>query len=165
VRPVGPTGKLAAEVIQQQLAKSLNLNINIETPEDGKVFISNLYEGKYQFVFYIWYTDYPDPSNHYQAIWHGAASRRRFAWKNDEFDKLIEAAAGEIDRAKRADLYLQAERILVNEAAYIPLYFPLFPALFKPYIDGIPRNSNGAPVTDGSVYRGQKLHLYRTDGL
>jgi ABC-type oligopeptide transport system substrate-binding subunit len=165
LRPVGPTGRLAAEVIQQQLATNLNLNIQIDAPEDGKVFIANLYEGKYQFVFFIWYTDYPDPSNHYQAIWHGAASRRRFAWQNDKFDQLIEAAAGEINRVERAKQYLQAEQILVQEAAYIPLYFPLFPALFKPYIAGVPRNSNGAPVTDGSVYRGQKLHLYRTEEI
>ncbi len=164
LRPIGPTGKLIGEVIQQQLAQNLGLNVTIENPEDGKVFIANLFEGKYQLVFYLWYTDYPDPSNHYPAIWYGGAARRRFAWKSAEFDKLVDAAAGEIDPAKRADLYLQAERILLNEAAYIPLYYPLFPALFKPNVAGIPQNKSGAPVTDGSVYRGQKLHLYLTDG-
>ncbi|HEU5098664.1 MAG TPA: peptide ABC transporter substrate-binding protein [Roseiflexaceae bacterium] len=163
LRPIGPTGKLIGEVLQQQQAQSLGLNVTIESPEDGKVFISNLFGGKYQFVFYLWYTDYPDPSNHYTAIWYGQAARRRFAWKSAEFDKLVDAAAGEIDKTKRADLYLQAEKVLLNEAAYIPLYYPLFTNVFKPYVAGIPKNKAGASVTDGSVYRGQKLSLYITD--
>ncbi|MFN8504544.1 ABC transporter substrate-binding protein [Kouleothrix sp.] len=163
LRPVGPTGKLVGEVLQQQLAQNLGLNVTIDSPEDSKVFISNLFGGKYQFVFYIWYTDYPDPSNHYTAIWYGSAARRRFAWKSDAFDKLVDSAAGEQDRAKRADLYLQAEKALLNDAAYIPLYYPLFTNVFKPYVQGIPHNKSGAPVTDGSVYRGQKLSIYLTD--
>lgn len=163
LRPVGPTGKLVGEVIQQQLAQNLGLNVTIESPEDGKVFITNLFGGKYQFVFYLWYTDYPDPSNHYTAIWYGGAKRRRFAWKSAEFDTLVDAAAGEQDKTKRADLYLQAERALLKDAAYIPLYYPLFVNTFKPYVQGIPRNRSGAYVTDGSVYRGQKLSLYLTD--
>ncbi len=73
LRPVGPTGKLVAEVIQQQLAQSIGLNVKIESPEDARVFISNVYDGKYQFIFYIWYTDYPDPSNHYIPLYYAAA--------------------------------------------------------------------------------------------
>lgn len=163
LRPTGPTGKLVAEVLQQQLAQNLGLNITVESPEDSKVFIANLFAGKYQFVSYIWYTDYPDPSNHYTAIWYGGAARRRFAWKSADFDTLVAAAAGEQDKAKRAELYLKAERLLLQEAAYIPLYYAAAVNVFKPSIQGLPRSRSGEPVTDGSVYRGMKNLLYRTD--
>ena len=159
-RPVGPNARLVAEVIQQQLAQNLGLTIKLENPEDGKVFISNLFGGKYQFVFYIWFTDYPDPSNHYTAIWYGKAARRRFAWKSATFDQLVSAAAGEIDKTKRADLYLQAERVMRDEAAYIPLYYPTPVNVYKPYVKGIPQNKSGVYVTDNSVYRSTKFNIY-----
>jgi ABC-type transport system substrate-binding protein len=165
LRPVGPTGKLVAEVIQQQLAQNLGLNITVESPEDARVFVSNVYDGKYQFIFYIWYTDYPDPSNHYHAVYYGDAARRRFAWKSAEFDQLVDAAAGEQDKAKRADLYIQAERVLAKEAAYIPLYYAAAVNVFKPYVKGIPLSKDGLPVTDGSVFRGQKSSLFITDDV
>ncbi|KAB8140640.1 peptide ABC transporter substrate-binding protein [Chloroflexia bacterium SDU3-3] len=160
LRPVGPTGKLAAEVIQQQLAQNLGLTVKVESPEDSKVFMADLYAGKQQFVFYIWYTDYPDPSNHYNAIWYGQSARRRFAWKSDAFDKLLDAAAGEQDKAKRADLYIQAERLMVQDAAYIPLYYASAVNVFKPYVQGLLSGKSGLPVTDGSVYRNMKRYLY-----
>jgi ABC-type oligopeptide transport system substrate-binding subunit len=163
LRPVGPTGKLVGEVLQQQLAQNLGLNITLENPEDGRVFISNVYDGKYQFIFYIWYTDYPDPSNHYTAMYYGPPARRRFAWKSDEFDRLVDAAAGEQDKAKRAAFYIDAERVMLKEAAYIPLYYPAAVNVFKPYIQGIPQSKAGLPVTDGSVFRGQKSSLFLID--
>ncbi|MEI6776587.1 MAG: peptide ABC transporter substrate-binding protein [Chloroflexales bacterium] len=165
LRPVGPTGKLVGEVIQQQLAQNLGFTIKVENPEDSRVFITNVYGGKYQFIFYIWYTDYPDPSNHYNAIYYGPPAKRRFVWKSAEFDKLVDAAAGEQDKAKRADLYIQAERLLLKDAAYIPLYYASAVNVFKPYIKGIPLSKSGLPVTDGSVYRGQKSLLYLTDDV
>ncbi|NTW03504.1 MAG: hypothetical protein HGA19_19890 [Oscillochloris sp.] len=165
LRPVGPTGKLVAEVIQQQLAQNIGLNVKIESPEDSRVFISNVYDGKYQLIFYIWYTDYPDPSNHYTTIYYGPPARRRFAWKSAAFDTLVDAASGEQDKQKRADLYIQAERVLLKDAAYIPLYYAAAINVFKPYIKGIPLAKSGIPVTDGSVFRGQKDTIYLTDNV
>lgn len=165
LRPVGPTGKLVGEVLQQQLAQNLGLNVKLENPEDGRVFIGNVFDGKYQFIFYIWYTDFPDPSNHYTAIYYGPPARRRFAWKSAEFDAIVDAAAGEQDKAKRADLYIQAERVLLKEAAYIPLYYASAVNVFKPYVKGIPVSRDGFPVTDGSVYRGQKSSIFITDDV
>ncbi|MEI7772987.1 MAG: hypothetical protein WCI67_23555, partial [Chloroflexales bacterium] len=74
-------------------------------------------------------------------------------------------AAGEQDKKKRADLYIQAERLLVKDAAYIPLYYASAVNVFKPYIKGIPRSKSGQPVTDGSVYQGQKSVIYLTDDV
>lgn len=160
LRPVGPTIKLVGEVLQQQLQQNLGLKVTIENPEDGRVFITNLFEGKYQLPLYVWFTDYPDPSNHYTAIWHGAPARRRFAWKSDEFDKLVDAAAGELDRNKRAELYIEAERLMVKEAAYIPLYYSFAVNLFKPQVQGIPVNKNGLQVTDNNIFRTMKNELF-----
>jgi ABC-type oligopeptide transport system substrate-binding subunit len=98
-------------------------------------------------------------------MYYGKAARRRFAWKSDAFDDFVDAAAGEQDPAQRAELYIEAERVLRDEAGYIPLYYPVAVNVFKPYIKGIPQSSAGFPVTDGSVYRGQKSLIYLTDDV
>ncbi|MDP9291647.1 MAG: peptide ABC transporter substrate-binding protein, partial [Verrucomicrobiota bacterium] len=48
----------------------------------------------------------------------------RTGWSNANYDKLIASAASELDRAKRFDIFRQAEKLLVvDEAAVCPLYF------------------------------------------
>jgi ABC-type oligopeptide transport system substrate-binding subunit len=48
----------------------------------------------------------------------------RTGWKNKNYDALIAAANNEPDLQKRADIFRQAETLLVkDEAPIIPLYF------------------------------------------
>ncbi|NJN16008.1 MAG: peptide ABC transporter substrate-binding protein [Oscillochloris sp.] len=163
LRPVGPTIDLVGEVLQQQLAENLGMRVNVENPGDGRVYINTLFEGKYQLPLYVWFMDYPDPSNFYTAVWYGKANRRRFAWKSDQFDTLVEAAAGETDKAARAGYYLEAERLMLQEAAYIPLYYAFAVNMFKPYMSGIPTNKDGLIVTDNNIYRTMKGSLFLTE--
>jgi ABC-type oligopeptide transport system substrate-binding subunit len=163
LRPVGPTIDLVGEVLQQQLAENLGMRVNVENPGDGRVYITNLFDGKYQLPLYVWFMDYPDPSNFYTAVWFGEANRRRFAWKNAEFDSLVTQAAGELDTAKRAEFYINAERLMLQEAAYIPLYYSFAVNMFKPYVAGIPTNKDGLIVTDNNIYRTMKSSLYLTE--
>ena len=44
-------------------------------------------------------------------------------YKNAELDKLWEAAAVEIDEAKRGELYLQIQETIVQDLAYLPLAY------------------------------------------
>jgi len=49
---------------------------------------------------------------------------------------LLEQARVEQDPAKRTTLYRQAERIIVNEAPWIPLTHGIQYTLVKPYVKG-----------------------------
>jgi peptide/nickel transport system substrate-binding protein len=44
-------------------------------------------------------------------------------YKNDEFDKTIRAAISTLDDAKRSELLQQAAKLVVADAAFIPLHF------------------------------------------
>jgi oligopeptide transport system substrate-binding protein len=57
-------------------------------------------------------------------------------YSNPEFDRLIDAAGQEPDNAKRYRLFEQADRLLSDDAAYIPLYFYATRHLVKPYLRG-----------------------------
>jgi oligopeptide transport system substrate-binding protein len=44
-------------------------------------------------------------------------------YKNARFDSLFNAAKKEIDSKKRFDLYKQADQILMDDAAIMPIYY------------------------------------------
>ena len=72
----------------------------------------------------------------------------RHTWYNQEYNNLVcEAGSLLNDEAGRNERYGQAERILVEDVALVPLYHPTLVALVKPYIKG----SMLEPNTDGMV--------------
>lgn len=63
-----------------------------------------------------WCADYPDPQNWLSVYWRSDTTfAQRQGWKNEEFDALVDAADVESDPAKRADLYMQAQRLLLSQ--------------------------------------------------
>jgi oligopeptide transport system substrate-binding protein len=63
-----------------------------------------------------WAADFPDPENFL---------RRQFFTKqgHERFLALIDAAGTTIDQQERLDLYRQADKLLIDEALIIPLYY------------------------------------------
>ena len=55
-------------------------------------------------------------------------------WRNAAFDRLVEAASRVSDQDERIKLYQAADRILIEEAAVIPLLYNRNHALEKPWI-------------------------------
>jgi peptide/nickel transport system substrate-binding protein len=62
-------------------------------------------------------------------MFHSKAKWNETHWYRPEFDKLIEDARAEIDDKKRADLYLQAQMLLIDEGgALVPTFKPVVDA-------------------------------------
>ena len=70
-------------------------------------------------------------------------SRNYGEYSNTEADNLLELAAVEINEEISTELYRQAEQILINDAACIPLYFDRNYILVKPYVSGYELNALG----------------------
>jgi oligopeptide transport system substrate-binding protein len=63
-----------------------------------------------------WCADYPDPQNWLSVYWRSDTTfAQRQGWENAEFDALVNAADVEPDPAKRMDLYMQAQRLLLAQ--------------------------------------------------
>ena len=61
----------------------------------------------------------------------------RHTWYNKDFNKLLcDAGAVMGDEAKRNTMYQQAEKILVEDVALVPIYHPIMVAMVKPDIKG-----------------------------
>jgi len=84
-----------------------------------------------------WGSDYEDPNNWYNLLFHSKADFFYAHWKNSEFDNLIDQGLKENDAAKRKSTYESADKILNTEAPYITYYHWARFDLIKPYIEGL----------------------------
>lgn len=84
-----------------------------------------------------WCADYPDPQNWLSVYWKTGGFGERIGYSNPEFDKLVDAADVELDPAKRAELYQQAQDLFMDDAAVAMMYNTINHYLVKPWVKGI----------------------------
>ena len=86
---------------------------------------------------YGWIADYPDPHNFMDVLFHSGAENNVGKFSNSKVDTLLERARVEQDNQVRYDLYRKAEKLVVDEAAAIPLNFGRSYITTKPYVKGL----------------------------
>jgi len=65
---------------------------------------------------------------------------------------LTKAAAAATDKAKRLDLYYQAETRLQTQFAYLPIHWRTDNYAYKPYVQGIPKNKQGYFIPNTNIF-------------
>lgn len=106
------------------------------------------YQIKYELdnmFFSGWIADYPDPQNFLEILFHSNAEYNYGKYSNPAVDALLDEAAVEADEARRFSLYQQAEKIIVDEAACLPLWFNENYILVKPYVKNYRIDAQGIP--------------------
>lgn len=132
LRDPSPTVQTVAQAIQAMLKENLGVEVGIQSLE-RKSFTEQLNAHELPFVLIPWDMDYYDASNFMDVFVTGG----RHAWSNAEFDALVKEADGIVgDEARRAELYQQAEAILIKDVGGVFLWHPVFTQLWKPYIAG-----------------------------
>jgi ABC-type transport system substrate-binding protein len=132
LRDPSPTVQNVAQAIQAMLKENLGIEVGIQSLE-RKTFTEQLNAYELPFVLIPWDMDYYDASNFMDVFLTGG----RHAWSNADFDKLVKEADGIVgDEAQRAELYQQAEQILIKDVGGVFLWHPVFTQLWKPYIAG-----------------------------
>ncbi len=128
---VGPV----VETVIESYELNLGLEINVEQVSWGD-FLADLNkpETPYQMYQLGWIADYPDPQNFLEILFHSQSSQNHGHYNNPQVDALLDQARGEPDVEKRFGLYRQAEQMLLDDAAWIPIYFEVDNWLVKPYV-------------------------------
>ena len=85
-----------------------------------------------------WCADYPDPQNWLSVYWQsGTNFAKNTGYTNAEVDKLLAQADVEIDPAKRAQLYDQAQKLVIGDEAQIMRSHTKNTFLIKPNVQGL----------------------------
>lgn len=109
-----------AEVIQQQWKEELGINVSLRN-EDWKVFLSSQKNLNYMVSRSSWIGDYVDDSNFLEIFTSGHPSNRT-GWSNKTYDDLMEKAS-KMSGKEQELYYRKAEKILIDEAPIIPIYY------------------------------------------
>jgi oligopeptide transport system substrate-binding protein len=85
-----------------------------------------------------WCADYPDPQNWLSVYWQSESNfAKNTGYKNEQVDDLLAQADVEIDPAKRAQLYDQAQKLVIADQAQIMRSHIKNTYLVKPYVQGL----------------------------
>lgn len=121
---------MIGQFLQSELKKNAGVNVTLQ-PFDNKTFRAQLDLKNFPLFLISWSGDYPDPDN-FLSLFLSSAGNNRTLWKNQKYDELVLAARGLGDQKMRESLYIQAQKILLDdEAAVIPLYYEPNMALVK----------------------------------
>ena len=124
-----------------------NLGVEIEVRQlESEAYFSRLDEEKDDMFFYGWVADYPDPQNFLEVLFGSGSENNKGEYKNTEVDDLLAQAAIEQDSETRLELYQQAEQMIIDDAACLPLWFGQNYVLIKPYVKGYVVSPLGIPL-------------------
>lgn len=130
-----PRNTTRMEWMQNQMKKNLGIDAKLD-PVESKAYTALVKDpATTPQVFLLgWCQDYPDPQDWLTLVFHSSSSVTHVGWKNDQFDTLVKQADIETDKTKRADLYHQAQQILVQDAPAVFLYWDTTNLMIKPYV-------------------------------
>ncbi len=133
----GGTIGLDLEVILEMWKQTLGVEVEIQQVE-WATYLEDLEDQKFQaFAGLGWEADYPDPQDFLDILFHTDSGINHGAYSNAAVDSVLEEARTEPDVLRRIELYHDAEQLIVNDAAWVPMWFTGERyALVKPNVDG-----------------------------
>jgi oligopeptide transport system substrate-binding protein len=133
---------IALEAAITQWRDNLGVEVTVRQLEPDW-FLYYLKEEKDEMFDMGWVADYPHPQNFLDVLFHTGAENNFAEYSNQAIDAILEQAGLEGDAAKSLELYRQAEQMLVDDAAILPLWFGENYVLVKPYVEGYKLNPMG----------------------
>ena len=108
-------------VIQSNL-KAVGVNIAMQTMEWG-AYLAKLRTKEQDLFALSWMAGNEDPDMVMYPLLHSSQwtpnGPNRALYKNEKYDELLHQARLTTDQAKRAELYRQAQRLLIDDAPWI----------------------------------------------
>ena len=154
----GAGNEAVAAALQQDMAV-IGITVDIQA-EDWKVFLNDRKAGNYDVARQGWLADFDDPINMLE-MWISNSGNNDSQFGRDasgnvtsnvptyapqnwsEYDKLIASIKSETDFAKRANMLHQAEDMLMETYAIVPLYYYNDPYMMKSNVTGMYANAFG----------------------
>jgi len=115
-----------AQQYLQQTWKEAGVDMQINNMPAAVIWGDYFNLSKYDSVMVGW-TNPPDPdgTSRFHSAYipaQGGGGQNTMQYKNPELDKLWEAGVKELDQEKRATIYRQAQQILRDDLAYLPIF-------------------------------------------
>ncbi|QIP84827.1 ABC transporter substrate-binding protein [Streptomyces sp. Tu 2975] len=93
-----------------------------------------------------WQMDYPLIQNFLQPLYYTNASSNDGKWSNKKFDDLVDKANAEADPATAVETFKEAEKVVRDEMAAIPLWYQNGSAGYSERVSNVALNPFSVPV-------------------
>ena len=110
------------QVILEMWKNTLGVEVEIQQVE-WATYLQDLNRRNFQVYALGWAADYPDPQDFLDILFHTESETNHGAYSNPEVDALLEEARVERDGNKRVELYNKAEQMIIDDAAWVPLWY------------------------------------------
>ncbi len=119
----------------QGMWKEIGVTLDVQGVDAG-IWSEDRTAGNIEVDCLGWFPLYADADNHmYTYFANTSSDTKSVFYHNDEANELLNSARAELDAAKRADLYKQADDIIIRrDMACIPLYWPKRSFVAQPYV-------------------------------
>lgn len=144
----GSTNLVLAEAIQKMLNENIGAKIKVE-PLQMPIHIQKFQTSQEDFWRIAWVADYPDPEN-FLKLFYGknvpadpkAESFPNFSrYQNPAFDEMFEKALSEVDNDLRDEYFHACDSILIEDAAFMPIYYDEYIRLLQLNVRAFPQNA------------------------
>lgn len=125
-----------ALAVASDLKTNLGIDVEMDESEWGS-FLTRFQNKEVPFAFLRWAADYLDPQNFLSTLLQGKAPLNSVGYENTEFDTLCDAADVMQDPKQRMETYRKAERLAVDDAPWIPVFFQKDVELWNPKLRGV----------------------------
>ena len=130
------TNPTLAAFLQAQLKTNLGINLTLE-PMESKAFSALVNAKQFNWAWYGWGADYPDPDDWLPQIFGTGAGNNKTGYSSAQFDAISVQALKELDNTKRLQLWAQAQSIVVADAPMVFLWNRETFVLQKSWVKGM----------------------------
>ena len=119
--------------------KDLGIECRIQTADFEK-HLDGITKGEVPFFRLGWTIDYPDPDGFLFTMFHSSNIGNGYnycRYSNPEVDKLLNEARNETQMVIRVPIYEKAEKIIVEDAPMLFMYFYTLNLLHQPNVHGL----------------------------
>jgi peptide/nickel transport system substrate-binding protein/oligopeptide transport system substrate-binding protein len=120
------------EVLEDELGLTVEV-LDVNWPQ----FNQGLTRKSFPAYELTWVADFPDPETFLWNLFATGSPDNYSEYSNPEYDALLALAAATFDVDARADLYAEAEAVLVADNALLPLAHDVRYTLMKPWVKGL----------------------------
>ena len=131
----GAAARTDTQAYIEQWKTILGMNVEIKQL-DFSTFIADQQAGKLQMFSAGWVMDYPDPEDVLDLKFHSKSALNDQNYANPAVDRLLDQARTMQDPTRRLDLYRQAEKMIIDDAAWLPLYYSVAHQVVNPAVKG-----------------------------
>ncbi|WP_249871268.1 ABC transporter substrate-binding protein [Oceanobacillus saliphilus] len=120
-RPYMPDPETVAQIVQNNLA-DIGIDVTI-TSHEWAPYLEQTLKGEHQMFLLGWSGTNGDPDYFLSSLLHGSnvGSSNRTFYHNEEVDALLDHAKRAVDQAERAELYMQAQELISEDAPMVTL--------------------------------------------